>query len=226
MFSILKKLFLKDKKSDDININENFDDITILTIEEIRDHFETVGHGKNKIGFEENTDLIKDIRNNIVEGRKNIFILDDVCDIVGILRDELTNSLRIANKLDKVNIHSLCNRSVGFDMLSILANHKDISVEYLITDITFGGNEKINGKKIIVDGIDVLIIAKNTLTIDEYVIFTGNILSESNVNSYNFAKKFEKYLGESILDHAIIKDSAINMDVSVDNLFGNIIKGL
>lgn len=219
--------WLKDKFSTQIEENNYSDDIKILQLDEIRNHFKNVEIQQD--GFKEDPEVLSFIKAQIQPNKINVFILDDVCDIVEILKEELEKSLEKVGKINDVNIIALCEQHVGFDMLGILGNHDEIPIDALITDITFGGNDRINGKKIIVDGIDILILSamkfgKENL---KYLIFTGNILSETNVKNYAFALKYEKYFKESILNHAIIKDSAINFDdANTINLFDSLVKEL
>lgn len=215
MFDWIKKIFFNVDK--DI-ANKDACSINMLDIDALKKHFNTIKTPINPDGFCENEKLIQEIINNIKPDRKNIFILDDVYDIVEILSEELTKKLETQGLSNEFNIIGMHTPQVGFDMLSILINHTEIKTDYILTDITFGGNEKINGKKIIVDGIDVLIIAK---TINEnlgYIIFTGNILSETNVKNYAFALKYEKFFNDTILNHAIIKDSVIDFNKNLNDV--------
>lgn len=206
MFNWIKNLFTKSKIENIID-----DNIVVLTLEDIKNHFESTG-----IGFEMDKGKIENIRKRLDPNRKNIFILDDICEIVDILEKDLIEKLREKNKLDRVNIISLCTKNVGFDMLSILSEYDDISIDFLITDIIFGGNQKINGVNTIIDGIDIVIISKEKNADMKYVIFTGNVLTEANVRNYNFAKKFKKYMNDSILNHTIIKDSFLSFNKEQD----------
>ncbi len=194
--------------------------INLLTLNDVKYHF------SNNIGFQENNKLIENIKSNIDVNKKNIFILDDVEEIVDILSNEFSNSLKKYNKIDEFNIIKLHTPLVGFDMVSILANHDDITVYGLITDITFGGNERLNGKKIILDGIDILILTKMKFDNLKFLIFTGNILSENNIKNYNFALKFEKYFNDNILKYTIIKDAAINFSCSNTCIFDSLVEKL
>ena len=62
----------------------------MLDIDALKKHFNTIKTSINPDGFCENEKLIQEIINNIKPDRKNIFILDDVYDIVEILSEELT----------------------------------------------------------------------------------------------------------------------------------------
>lgn len=213
MFEIFKKIF-----SEKVPIS-NDDQCGIVRLEDFRTHFEN--NSKNE--FSENKLLIENIKSHLKPNRKNIFILDDICEIVEILKDDLEKYLTKINRNNEFNLISLCGKSVGFDMISIVANHPEITVDALMTDIIFGGNEKINGKKIIVDGVDIVIVLKSLNPTLNYIMFTGNIFNENLENSYSFSKKFEKCVGGSILDHVLIKDAHI---VFEDSVFERIIGSL
>lgn len=216
MINWIKSFFTSSKPLD---TKEN--DIALLTLNDIKLHF-----SNDNNGFKENIELIQNIKNVIDVNKKNIFILDDIEDIVDILSSEFNSSLEKFNKVDKFNVIKMHTPLVGFNMISILAKHDDIPVYGLITDITFGGNERLNGRKIIIDGIDVLILTKMKFDNLKFLIFTGNILSENNVRNYNFALKFEKYFNANILEYMIIKDSAINFSGNSKGIFDNLVEKL
>ena len=216
MFKLIKDMFSEKSSTQVVEIDKS----SVLDMEEIKNHFKTV---TKDAGFVENTHLIESIKKKLHPNRKNIFILDDICEIVEILKDDFEKYLSNIGRVDEFNVVSLCGKSVGFDMLSILANHSEVTVDAIMTDIIFGGNEKINGKKIIIDGVDIVIILKSVNDNLNYIMFTGNVFSENIENSYSFSKKFEQHIGESILDHVLIKDAQIVFD---DSVFERIIKEL
>lgn len=85
MFKWIKNKFFN--VNNDIVYN---DSMQILNIDTLKKHFNTIKTPINPDGFCENEKLIQEIINNIKPDRKNIFILDDVYDIVEILSEELT----------------------------------------------------------------------------------------------------------------------------------------
>ena len=87
MFDWIKKIFFNVDK--DI-ANKDACSINMLDIDALKKHFITIKTPINPDGFCENEKLIQEIINNIKPDRKNIFILDDVYDIVEILSEELT----------------------------------------------------------------------------------------------------------------------------------------
>lgn len=204
MFNWFSKNVIEEKQ--EINL-------IVITLDEIHTHFNILEHNSDQdfTGFKPDETFLDSLKDKIKPDRKNIFILDDVCDLVDILDEELTNELKNKKILDKFNIITMCTLSVGFDMLSVLAL-TDIKVDFLLTDITFGGNRIINGEHIVLDGIDTLILIKEKFPDCQFLIFTGNILTESNIKHYNFSKKFNYYMNESILKYIIHKDTALNFD--------------
>lgn len=216
MFKLIKGMFSDKTSVNDVGIEQSH----TLHIEEIKKHFQNTSPDT---GFVENSNLIESIKANLQPNRKNIFILDDICEIVEILKGDFETYLKKINRVDEFNLVSMCGRSVGFDMLSIIANHSDVKVDAIMTDIIFGGNEKINGKKIIVDGVDIVIILKAINHNLNYIMFTGNVFSENVENSHTFSQKFEKSMGETITDHILIKDAQI---VFEDSIFERIIETL
>lgn len=190
-----------------------------LTIGSLKQHF----LDKNSIGFKEKSELIQSIFVKKDKNKRNIFILDDVCEIVEILKNDFEDHLKKINRLDDFNIFALCTKTVGFDMLSIIVCYPEITVDVILTDIVFGGNEKLNGKKIIVDGVDVVIAAKQANNSLNFVLFTGNVLTQKNENNYDFSKKFNDFFGESISKYAYIKDTDIIFD---GEIFDKLISGL
>lgn len=216
--------FFKNKKRDSVIKVEELN-LSVLTLDEVNMHFNACEHNDSlhRTWFRADDKLLEDIKSKIIEGRKNIFILDDVCELTDILYDELIEQLTRRNIIDNCNVIPLCTLSVGFDMLSILAL-TDIKVDFLLTDITFGGNRVINGKNTILDGVDTLIITKEKFPDCNYLIFTGNILSEVNIRHYNFSKKFERYMHESILPHVIHKDTVLNFEHDNNIIFEKICK--
>lgn len=205
MLEYFKKWFNKNTKPQKNNIKE----FTFISLEDIKKHFANVCDD----GFQENIELIEDVKRKIKPNRKNIFILDDVCEITDILECELSEYLELNNKLDKINLIPLCGSEAGFDMISIISNHPEITIDYIITDITFGSNRKINDKKTIIDGVDVLFLSKSVNPNIRFVVITGNILDKCNVEHYTFAKKFAQCLGEPILDHIVFKDNSFTDNI-------------
>lgn len=205
------------KRNNKLEINN----ISLIDLDEMKQHFSR----PNNYGFVENNKIFENIKLNIDPEKSNIFILDDIPEIVNILSKELYKSLKKFDKHNNFNIITMDSTQVGFDMIAILSNH-DIVVDCLITDIIFGGTEKINGSNITVDGIDILILTKGKFSHLKFLIFTGNILSEYNIKNYDFALKFERFFKDNILKYTIIKDVAINFTNDNMCVFDDFVKTL
>lgn len=215
MFDAIKSIFLKKQSKPNITTEIN----RTIGLDDIRTHFNNNTPGE----FIENAELINKIKSKIKPNRKNIFILDDICEIVQILEEDFKKYLEKVGRLDDFNLIPMCRKTVGFDVLSIAVNHPEISIDAIMSDIVFGGNEKINGKKIIIDGIDVVIMLKSLNDKLNYLLFTGNVFGENMETSHSFSKKFEKSMGEPIFDHVLIKDAQIIFE---DSIFERIIDAL
>ncbi len=173
-------------------------------------------------GAPKNEKLINTINSTIDNDKLNIYILDDVERIAKIISAEIKVNLTKLNKIDNINIIPMFGKNVGFDFLNIIHNLEAPKIDILITDITFGGNNLFNGKKIILDGVDCVILATMKNPKLKYIFFTGNILSESNIRNFIFAKKFLDYFKDSILKHTILKE----VDVTFSNNDNIILKNL
>ncbi len=208
MFGIVGKIFKRNKPHPE----DNRDVYRLLDFDQVKYHFNSVRPDDEYV---EDTYLIDKIKNGIKPERKNIFILEDDCEIVKIVTTDFKNYLKSVGRENEYNIIPLCSKTVGFDMLSIIAKYPEIKIDGLIADIVFGGNEKINGKKIIIDAVDLVILMTTVNPNIKYALFTGTAFSENNENGSRIAMKYEKYFGTSIMSVTFMKDVNVIFDESM-----------
>lgn len=188
-----------------------------LNISDIKSHFSSIRPDDEYV---EDTFLIDKIKSILKPNRKNVFIIDDNCEIVKIVTSDFNNYLKTIDRVDDFNVIQMCKKTAGFDMLSIIAKYPEIRIDGLIADIILGGNEKINGKKIIVDAVDLVILLKSINPDVKYSLFTGTPFSAKNENGSRVATKFENFFEESILSVTFMKDANVVFD---DAMFSRIV---
>lgn len=216
MISFLKKMFNSTEENETVNVEQ----IKILNLNDIKKHFESIAAG-NDVGYKPNLDIIDEIKSKIIPNKKILFILDDEPNVVDIIVEDITYILEKYSIVDKFQIIPMVGKEVGFDFLAVL--NEDIHIDCLITDITFAGNNKINGENFIIDGIDVVILTKMKFNDIEYILFTGNALTENNHRTFNFVKKFQEYMIDNIFDKVIIKSK--NIDFENEKLIMDLLEG-
>lgn len=207
MFEFIKNIFKKEsRKNTDTSVFHNF-----LTVEKINSHFDS---DRPSDEFNEDTHLIENIRARLNPNRKNVFILDDQCDIVKIIEGDFKKYLIKINRDNEFNIITICKKTAGFDLLSIV-RHPDIKIDVLMSDIIFGGNEKINGEKMVVDGVDLAILTRSINPNSKHCLFTGMTFGDHSDYGVMLASKYEKYFGKSMDEVTFIKDANVVFDNSM-----------
>jgi len=207
MMNKIKRFFKKlTKRKFSLNFKPSYTPI----LPELKDHFEN-----DKEGYKENKSLQEKLLKKLKPNSKTIFLIDDNCYITQMLEEELHKRLISLNKDDEFSVISICKPTVGFDFLTFLLKN-DIKPDYMIIDIEFGKIETINDKKIKIDGVDLAIESKILNPKLNYVLFTGNVITGETSKNYSFVEKFEKFFGDSISNHVVIKDTALNFEYSMD----------
>lgn len=146
------------------------------------------------------------ISDNFDINKRNILIMDDRKEIISSMIDDLKSlDESIIFNLDYYNIISVATKMAGFHVLDILEKAPDIEIHYALLDIILGGKRVVDGKRRMVDGVDVALEIYKQHQNSEILFFTGCIIEDTNDPSH-FKNKFNKFTGEDIRDHIMTKD--------------------
>jgi len=148
-------------------------------------------------------------------GKKTLLIMDDREAIISSILDDLYSLEEQESEfhLKNFNILKLQSKMAGFNTMDILTNAPLIEINYALLDIILGGKKVIDGKRKMVDGVDVAISIWDKFEAAEILFFSGCIIDSGNKEIFNFKDKFEKYTGDSIENYILPKDSSFEEEL-------------
>ena len=138
--------------------------------------------------------------------RPNILIIDDSPGITSIVIDYF-EELHHAGIIDihKFNILAFSGKHAPFLMNNTLIDYDIKKIDYAIIDIILPGRMKVCSKQTKMDGIDVSIILNEKYHCDNFVFFTGNVVSEYIDYIKEKVDRYFKYFGTHIKEQIIFK---------------------
>lgn len=142
--------------------------------------------------------------------KKSLLIMDDREAIISSIMDDLysLDDQEADFNISRYNIIKIHSKMAGFKVMDILDHAPLIEFNYALLDIILGGKKVIEGKRKMVDGVDVAIeIWKNFETTD-ILFFSGCIIESDSKDIFNFKDKFEEFTGDSIENYILPKDSS------------------
>ena len=135
--------------------------------------------------------------------KPTILILDDQESVITLF-NKLIRRMKLK---DKFNIITLTGDDVVIKVFKLLNTQQEISIDILITDITFGGSVKVGEQIVNYDGVELTGILKEIFPNLLYRFLTGHNVAEiSTPWIYN---EYKAYSDDEILDHVSIKDKPI-----------------
>jgi hypothetical protein len=152
---------------------------------------------------------------------KNILVMDDKDDIISAVLDDL-GSLDKTNDffLYEYNIITTTTKMAGFDVLDILENAPDVKIDFALLDIILGGKKIVDGKRKMVDGVDVAIEIWEHFPNADILFFSGCIIEPSD-DPTSFKNKFDDYTDDDLSNYMLPKDIAFNEELKRLTYFFN-----
>jgi len=136
--------------------------------------------------------------------------MDDREAIISSMMDDLysLDDQETDFNLSKYNILTIHSKMAGFFVMDILKYAPLITINYALLDIILGGKKVIDGKRKMLDGVDVAIEIWKNFDAAEILFFSGCIIESDSKDIFNFKDKFEEFAGESIENFILPKDSS------------------
>ncbi len=141
-------------------------------------------------------------------GKKNLLIVDDKEGIISSVLNDLKvlNEEHIIFDLDDYNIIALHTNMAGFNVLEVLTKAPGIEINYALLDIVLGGKKIVNGKRKMVDGVDVAIEIWKKFPTAEILFFSGCMIGYDEI-PLNFKTKFDTFTNDDMNDYILSKDA-------------------
>ena len=175
-------------------------------------------------GFDSQINWMKEqkwISDDFDNNKKNILIMDDRHEIISSMIDDLRSlSESVIFNLDYYNIVSVSTKMAGFHVLDILEKAPDVEIHFALLDIILGGKREVEGRRRMVDGVDVALKIYEQYPNAEILFFSGCIIENSNDPSH-FKNKFNKATSEDIRDHIMAKDISFKEQLQKLSTFFN-----
>ena len=165
---------------------------------------------------------VKRILDNYDPYKKTIVVIDDSRGIVSIVEDFIKDAEDKGYiNLNDYNILTFYDDCAPFIMKETLRKI-DPDVEFAIIDIVLPGKISENGIFVRMDGIDVAEVLHNEFGCNNFIFFTGNVVSEYVDYMKNKILRFNKIFNKNIEDFIVFKGD-INGDKVVEK-FGQLFK--
>ena len=152
--------------------------------------------------------------------KKTILIMDDREEIISSVLDDLA-ALDNTNNffLEDYNILTVSSKMAGFSVLDILEKAPKIEINFALLDVILGGKKNIDGKRKMVDGVDVAIAIWEKFPNADILFFSGCII-ETNDDPFSFKNKFDKYTDDDMNNYLMPKDITFEQELTkLSNFF-------
>ena len=152
--------------------------------------------------------------------KKTILIMDDREEIISSVLDDLA-ALDNTNNffLEDYNILTVSSKMAGFSVLDILEKAPKIEIKFALLDVILGGKKNIDGKRKMVDGVDVAIAIWEKFPNADILFFSGCII-ETNDDPFSFKNKFDKYTDDDMNNYLMPKDITFEQELTkLSNFF-------
>jgi len=150
----------------------------------------------------------------------NNVLTDDREEIISSVLDDLA-ALDNTNNffLEDYNILTVSSKMAGFSVLDILEKAPKIEINFALLDVILGGKKNIDGKRKMVDGVDVALAIWEKFPNADILFFSGCII-ETNDDPFSFKNKFDKYTGDDMNNYLMPKDITFGQELSkLSNFF-------
>jgi hypothetical protein len=158
--------------------------------------------------------------NDYDPNKKTILIMDDREEIIYSVLDDLA-ALDNTNNffLEDYNILTVSSKMAGFSVLDILEKAPKIEINFALLDVILGGKKNIDGKRKMVDGVDVALAIWEKFPNADILFFSGCII-ETNDDPFSFKNKFDKYTDDDMNNYLMPKDITFEQELTkLSNFF-------
>lgn len=181
-----------------------------------------INNNNNNMTIDEQIEWIKNENwcNDYDTNKKTILIMDDREEIISSVLDDLA-ALDNTNNffLEDYNILTVSSKMAGFSVLDILEKAPKIEINFALLDVILGGKKNIDGKRKMVDGVDVAIAIWEKFPNADILFFSGCII-ETNDDPFSFKNKFDKYTDDDMNNYLMPKDITFEQELSkLSNFF-------
>lgn len=167
-----------------------------------------INNNNNNMTIDEQIEWIKNENwcNDYDTNKKTILIMDDREEIISSVLDDLA-ALDNTNNffLEDYNILTVSSKMAGFSVLDILEKAPKIEINFALLDVILGGKKNIDGKRKMVDGVDVALAIWEKFPNADILFFSGCII-ETNDDPFSFKNKFDKYTDDDMNNYLMPKD--------------------
>lgn len=179
-------------------------------------------NNNNNMTIDEQIEWIKNENwcNDYDINKKTILIMDDREEIISSVLDDLA-ALDNTNNffLEDYNILTVSSKMAGFSVLDILEKAPKIEINFALLDVILGGKKNIDGKRKMVDGVDVALAIWEKFPNADILFFSGCII-ENNDDPFSFKNKFDKYTDDDMNNYLMPKDITFEQELSkLSNFF-------
>lgn len=179
-------------------------------------------NNNNNMTIDEQIEWIKNENwcNDYDTNKKTILIMDDREEIISSVLDDLA-ALDNTNNffLEDYNILTVSSKMAGFSVLDILEKAPKIEINFALLDVILGGKKNIDGKRKMVDGVDVALAIWEKFPNADILFFSGCII-ETNDDPFNFKNKFDKYTDDDMNNYLMPKDITFGQELTkLSNFF-------
>ena len=181
-----------------------------------------INNNNNNMTIDEQIEWIKNENwcNEYDTNKKTILIMDDREEIISSVLDDLA-ALDNTNNffLEDYNILTVSSKMAGFSVLDILEKAPKIEIKFALLDVILGGKKNIDGKRKMVDGVDVAIAIWEKFPNADILFFSGCII-ETNDDPFSFKNKFDKYTDDDMNNYLMPKDITFEQELTkLSNFF-------
>lgn len=181
-----------------------------------------INNNNNNMTIDEQIEWIKNENwcNDYDTNKKTILIMDDREEIISSVLDDLA-ALDNTNNffLEDYNILTVSSKMAGFSVLDILEKAPKIEINFALLDVILGGKKNIDGKRKMVDGVDVALAIWEKFPNADILFFSGCII-ETNDDTFSFKNKFDKYTDDDMNNYLIPKDITFEQELTkLSNFF-------
>ncbi len=136
-----------------------------------------------------------------------VIILDDSAGAT-LLFDDTIKELQKDESLNanKLQFIKVSTPQAVFMLKSEINKGRLRNIVGAVLDITIGGYAIIDGKTVILDGIDAYMMIRENFPKAVMRFFTSHSMNEKNAEIYRFMKKYENFTGESIISKTYMKN--------------------
>lgn len=179
-------------------------------------------NNNNNMTIDEQIEWIKNENwcNDYDTNKKTILIMDDREEIISSVLDDLA-ALDNTNNffLEDYNILTVSSKMAGFSVLDILEKAPKIEINFALLDVILGGKKNIDGKRKMVDGVDVALAIWEKFPNADILFFSGCII-ETNDDPFSFKNKFDKYTDDDMNNYLMPKDITFGQELTkLSNFF-------